>query len=563
MGSKFGVRATEIFIRLFALAVVFLSIVGVEHTSVGARADQIVFDVSNRLWPAEFWENQPSEESVVVLVDDRSLATLGRWPWSRSTHAEVIHWLTQAQSKVVVYNVAFIEPDQTETSSDALLRQAMAEHGKVVLPLIPAYENYELYPFGTSNLSGVTLGHVHLEADSDGYFRRVFLRAGSGQPQWPLLALAAYGLADPGASKKPSVLPGTQSPFSAISFQGLWSRDLEVLVPLRGLNAALETYSFVDVLRGRISSDEFKGKTVFVGITAAGFEQKFPTRFGRDAKHLSGTDIQASVYNNLHAGTLLTPASSGVSAYLGVFFAVCTMLLLLISYRAIFIQRMGLFLLFVCLCMIPYSAIYTGKWVNIIPALTGTALSLFFYSLLYVRHLNFLARRDKLTGLPNRRMFDETCFEEWNCAISQKKPISLLMLDIDFYKQFNDEFGHAHGDWALVRIASYFLKYSRRARDLPARYGGEEFAIILPDTDERGAHKLAVSICADIEALQIVHPKSTVSKFLTISVGTATMRPEAKQSLELLLERADKALYQAKTNGRNRVEAFSDDLSRS
>lgn len=561
MESKFGVKVTKIFIRLLALAVVLLCIVGVEHTSVGARADQIVFDLSNRFWPTGVWDNQSSEESVVVVVDDRSLATLGRWPWPRSTHAEIIDWLKQAQAEVIVYNVAFIEPDDTDTSSDALLQQAMAEHGKVVLPLIPAYDNYELYPFGTSNLPGVSLGHVHLEADSDGYFRRVFLRAGSGQPQWPVLALAAYGLSDHKVSKKHGVLPGTQSPFSAISFQGLWSRDLEVLVPLRSLNTSLETYSFIDVLRGRISSDAFKGKTIFVGITAAGFEQKFPIRFGSDAKHLSGTDIQASVYNNLHAGALLTPTGSSVSAYLGVFSAFFFMALLLINYRSTFIQRVGLFLLFVGLCMIPYSAIYTGKWVNIIPAITGIALSLFFYSLYYVRNLNFIARRDKLTGLPNRRMFDETCLEEWNSAISQQKPITLLMLDVDFYKQFNDEFGHAHGDWALVRIASYFLKYSRRARDLPARYGGEEFAIILPDTDARGAHRLAASICADIEALQIVHPKSTVSKFLTISIGIATMHPAAKESVNLLLDRADKALYQAKANGRNRVEAFSDDLS--
>jgi len=164
-----------------------------------------------------------------------------------------------------------------------------------------------------------------------------------------------------------------------------------------------------------------------------------------------------------------------------------------------------------------------------------------------------MARLDGLTGIPNRRCMDEYLTNEWQRALREKTEISVVLLDIDFFKVFNDTYGHQSGDDALARVARCLKKQIHRPADMVARYGGEEFLIILPDTPVQGAFSLAEKMCQHIHELEIPNSSSNISPYLTISCGVSSIIPEESIPLDRVIHFADKALYQAKHKGRNRV----------
>ena len=167
--------------------------------------------------------------------------------------------------------------------------------------------------------------------------------------------------------------------------------------------------------------------------------------------------------------------------------------------------------------------------------------------------LQRLSYLDPLTGIANRRNFEEALDLEWRRARRAGSPLSLIMVDIDFFKMYNDTYGHQKGDECLRRVAKALAAALRRAGDLVARYGGEEFAIILPGTDSEHTNMLAESMRLQISDLRISHEGSTVSDVLTISLGCASMVPDGANTRSDLLSAADEALYVAKQEGRNRI----------
>lgn len=169
--------------------------------------------------------------------------------------------------------------------------------------------------------------------------------------------------------------------------------------------------------------------------------------------------------------------------------------------------------------------------------------------------LDQLAYLDGLTEIPNRRRFEEVYQNECLRAVRSKKFLSLGMADVDFFKQYNDHYGHAKGDQALQMIARVLQTSVKRPADLVARYGGEEFVIILPETDNKSGLLVAEHIRTAIAKLDIAHVTSTIADHITISVGLATARLNKSFRPEILLEAADRNLYTAKQSGRNRVMA--------
>lgn len=165
---------------------------------------------------------------------------------------------------------------------------------------------------------------------------------------------------------------------------------------------------------------------------------------------------------------------------------------------------------------------------------------------------------DGLTGIANRRRFDLHLDDEFRRAKRNASPVSLIMIDVDYFKDFNDNYGHQQGDQCLVQIAAALGSVLNRSSDLVARYGGEEFTVVLPDTSEDGAMQIAESMRAEIEALNIEHAYSGVAKFVTVSLGVSTIVPEHLTKTGSLIHAADRALYQAKRSGRNCVVMYSD-----
>lgn len=173
------------------------------------------------------------------------------------------------------------------------------------------------------------------------------------------------------------------------------------------------------------------------------------------------------------------------------------------------------------------------------------------------RELLQLSTRDALTGLANRRHFDETLAHEWRRARRQGNSVALLMCDVDHFKRYNDRYGHCAGDDCLRRVAALLARRAGRASDLAARYGGEEFAIILPETGADGARSVAEGLGNDLRKAAIAHADAPQG-MLTLSIGIATAIPDSSIRHEALVEAADNALYRAKHNGRNCIGVAED-----
>ncbi|WP_013324510.1 GGDEF domain-containing response regulator [Gloeothece verrucosa] len=173
--------------------------------------------------------------------------------------------------------------------------------------------------------------------------------------------------------------------------------------------------------------------------------------------------------------------------------------------------------------------------------------------------LKRLATLDGLTQIANRLQFDYYLKQEWKRAQREQVPLSLIMSDIDYFKDYNDCYGHLVGDDCLKLVAETINKTVWRPGDLAARYGGEEFAVILPNTDVQGAMLVAERMCWEIRHLKIPHAHSRVSEYVTLSLGVAGIIPRPGLSSKTILDAADHALYQAKAQGRDRIILFNFD----
>lgn len=167
------------------------------------------------------------------------------------------------------------------------------------------------------------------------------------------------------------------------------------------------------------------------------------------------------------------------------------------------------------------------------------------------KELEALSFKDGLTGVANRRMFDSIMAAEWANAKLNHQPLSIIMLDIDYFKQYNDHYGHIQGDDCLRRVAAILSSATRRSRDFFARFGGEEFMLVLPDTDEPDAINIAERCRTLICKERIPHEKSEVVPMVTVSLGVSTIIPTDKDDPIRFIEEVDKRLYQAKQRGRN------------
>jgi len=169
------------------------------------------------------------------------------------------------------------------------------------------------------------------------------------------------------------------------------------------------------------------------------------------------------------------------------------------------------------------------------------------------RELRRLSARDGLTGLANRRAGDDFLTREWLRAARERKEFSVIMVDIDCFKAYNDSHGHLEGDDCLKKVASALQRGLHRPADLLVRYGGEEFMALLPDTGQEGALIVAIAMKEEVAALQLLHGSSTVSPRVTVSIGIASVTPGEDMPVEHLIDEADRALYRAKLEGRNRI----------
>ncbi len=514
-------------------------------------------------WRADAWiydamthaaSEAADDRILVVAIDEKSLAELGRWPWSRRTHAGLVERLSAAGVRGTAINILLSEPALFDPEGDAMLSQALIRSGKVVLPVYVEAEqlngpSVELMPIPEFAASAAALGHVDMPLDGDGVARSMFLRAGLGSPHWPSLALALSQL---GSDSDPAAqLPGLRITETENASPHRWIRDYQVLVPYANPPAGFQNVSYVDVLKGRIPTSLLRGRWILVGVTAAGMgnELSMPGSYA-DTPRLSGVDYQANALNMLIRKDTVSPMTMPMRIAISIVMVILPLLLL----GAPGLHPIWRPMLMTVLAVPLLSWLLLGLaqlWYPPMAALLVLALGLVSMALRVLRRTRRQAESDPLTGLANRIKFDAELEHELRALRRTGQPLSLLVLDVDHFKRLNDGLGHPAGDEVLRALSTILRGRARRPRDLVARLGGDEFAVLLPETTPQAAAAIATTIHVDLANLSSRSGSHIPLPPFTASIGIHTTQSGDETAAELF-ELADNALYQAKQAGRNR-----------
>lgn len=510
------------------------------------KADYRVYDTLLR------HASERADDSIVIIaIDDKSVSVLGRWPWQRRVHADLIDRLSRVGTRGVAMDVVFAEPDSADPDGDTALAKAIQRHGHVVLPVLaePSEPNgppVEVLPLPALVSAAAGLGHVAVDESRDGITRDAHLYAGLGDAHWPVLALALRNL-DTTASKS---IPGLRDAHTDPASPYLWNRNYCVLIPYVSTGAGFQQVSYVDVLNGRIPDNLLRDRWVLVGATAYGTGDTILTPMQPGDGRITGVEYQASLLNMLLNGHTIVPLEHGWQLGAGIFAVLLpTWLLFRVRMRSIgWMVPIAMMVVLLSSALLLYRA---HIWFAPMPALVTLLASVALWLFLDLRQSQRQAHYDSLTQLANRRLFDTILARELSSARRSEAPLSLLLIDVDHFKHYNDRYGHQAGDDLLRRVAQAVSTHARRPRDLPARYGGDELAVILPETSGLTAYAIADAIVDEVRALAIPHADSGVAPVVTVSIGVASCDPGSDTRPDLLIRRTDVALYRAKELGRN------------
>ncbi|MEJ1095953.1 MULTISPECIES: CHASE2 domain-containing protein [unclassified Pseudoxanthomonas] len=545
---------TRALITIAAAALVVLLVL----SEITARADAWLYDslVAGTVWHAD-------DRIVLIDIDQRSLAELGRWPWSRRIHAQLIDHLREAEVKGVALNILLSEPVLFDPEGDALLARALSRSGKVVLPVLaePGQLNapaIELMPIPEFAASAAALGHAEMPLDDDGVARRMFLQAGMGSAHWPALALALLQLNTATGSNVTAKLPGLHYSEPEAASPQRWVRDHEVLIPYASSPNGFRHVSYTDVLNNRVPPSMLRDRWVIVGVSAVGMGSQAQVPGHPAYPGISGSDYQANVLNMLLNDAAITPLSTGWQVLLSLILVVAPLALCsLPGLQSIW--RPTALMMAVTILISFLLLQFAHLWFPPVSALLVLAIGTLLWVYRRLRRTHKQAQSDPLTGLANRNRFGQVLEQEMRTTRRTGQPLSLLVLDIDHFKQLNDNQGHAAGDAVLRALAQILRSRARRPRDLVARLGGDEFAVLLPETSAQAAATIATTVHVDLANLATNAELGNGPPAFSISVGIHTHLNEEELSPDDLFERADNALYRAKQAGRNRSISHADE----
>ncbi|MBI4398523.1 MAG: diguanylate cyclase [Candidatus Omnitrophica bacterium] len=527
--------------------------------------EMLSYDLRFKLRGAE-----PSLPQISIIeIDNKSVQVFGRWPWPRTYHGALISILYESGVRGLLYDVLFPEP--SVSGEDEVLAMALKLSDCVYLPYAFETENEagkfvygEVYqPIRLFAESCKGMGHINVQPDPDGVFRRIPLVIERDSKLYPAVALSFFlnivgaDFEDLRYQKGKIIIPLHGGKEMEVEVDG----QNQMLINWSGYwKDTFRHYSFANVIQsfryekeGKAPSIElgsFRDTLTLVGMTGIGLTDLKPMPF---ESVYPGIGLHANVLQNLLKKNWMRTSGRATNA----------MILLLAS----LVTTLGLLrlkpmtgILFVFLVIGAYLAIafacfaFARLWVSVVypvMAIVASYIVLLFYSqisLAVERNRFFrMATRDSLTGLFNLAHFKGLLEAEFHVSEEKKKPLCVIMLDIDHFKNFNDQYGHQTGDLILRDTARVF-RSSGRETDVSARYGGEEMIMMLPDTKIEEALEIAERIRKNIESYEW----KNYSYKVTVSLGVSWL--ESDNDIEELIKRADDALYRAKRKGRNRVE---------
>lgn len=406
-------------------------------------------------------------------------------------------------------------------------------------------------------------------ADIDGRVRRGFLFPSAEQPIESLsLRIAIEYLAAQG------LLPNLDAPllqFGAVTFPAFTSNaggyidadagGYQILLNPRGGKGGFRMISAWEVMQGKVSPTLFRDRVVIVGDVSAGAADLFFTSYssvtGSSPEPMSGIELHANLTSQIISAVLDRRV---LIKSLPDWMECCLILSLTSASAWLSVRRGSSFRkMSWTICLIlgsvggSYGLLLVGWWVPIVSSSLAIAVAAMIGMTIEAQRLSVLSMQDSLTQMANRRSFDEALVREWERAWRSQSPLGVIICDVDYFKRYNDTYGHACGDECLRKVGAVIQRSVKRSVDIAARYGGEEFIVLLPGTNERGTMIVAERIRSEIEAMQLEHRESGISSFITLSLGASSVIPCSSITPAAWLESADKGLYEAKQTGRNRV----------
>ena len=554
--------------RVYITAVVFAAVFFLFHFDLLKRFELVTYDYRQMIKGPRTTDPR----IVVIEISDDSISKIGRWPWDRDWHATLVKILSDQGAEAVVFDVLFSEP--SDPVKDAALSQAIYKAKNVYLAEVidSASKNQPLLTSLPEFVNGAKgQGHINLQPDVDGVMRRIPLMIEVNGKQIPQLSLAValdeYGARSENVLIKDRELriPIKKGKFLSVPLD----KQGNMLINWAGKwSTAFKHYSYIDVVTSYVTAqnggkplipmDSFKGKICFIGTTALGLFDIRPTPL---EPSYPAVGVNLNILQNLIDQKFIR-----ILSYWQNLLILLAMILILIRIMKIqghfksAILAGGLILAYFFTTLALF--VFFNLWVSLIYPLLLVSGAYFFvtiYNQLSVTiekaQLFKLATRDSLTGLFNIGHFKLLLKAEiMTTSLRRERKLSILMGDVDNFKKTNDTYGHVMGDTVLKEVAKA-VQGNCRALDVAARYGGEEFILMLPGANEEEAYKVADKIRAAINAKVFFHEKGDFQT--SISIGVTRVSPD-DEDLEALVARADRALYEAKHTGKNKVMIAKD-----
>lgn len=509
---------------------------------------------------------------LVVAITEADIQHFKQWPLSDRTIAQVLAKLQQHHPKVIGLDLYRDIPQQP--GNQELLQQLKAKNVVAIAKLDDGTGEAAVPP--PPNFPKENVGFNDIVIDPDGVVRRNLMFASTGEENFYSfalrLSLSYLSDLDMQLQISPQSLQIGKTTFVPLEansggYEKIDAQGYQVLLQYHSPQNIARQVTVTQVLEGKFSPEWVKGKIILVGTTAPSAKDLFFTPYSvgnADNLKMPGVIVHAQMVSQI-LGAVLDKRSLFwfLTPVVRVGWIWCWAIIGGVLARRL---RHPLYLtiasaiaiggLWSITCVV---FTYAG-WIPIVEP--GLALVATCWSVIACRQvelqiankkLSSLVSVDGLTQIANRRRFDEYFYQEWQRLARQQDSMSLILCDVDCFKLYNDTYGHQSGDLCLQQVAQAIGRVLKRPADLAARYGGEEFVVVLPNTNVGGAVYIANAIQKEVKQLCIPHSTSSAANYVTLSIGISTVVPTAESAPSSLIAAADKALYEAKAQGRNRA----------
>ncbi len=585
MFKKISYAIGIIFFAIFA----FLILKNANLSSFIDSVENRTFDLRQTIMINE-GAKKASEDIVIVAIDDASyeyiLDTYGEWPLPRDIYANIINYLEKQSPRAIAFDLMFVKSLKSKNLADEALINAFKKYDNIytsmnfdnqsedlrIPPILPDKLKLNIENHSQINFSQLTftncrtilqgiidatsnIGIINVSRSDDGILRKMPLVVKYQDDYYPQLALKVglNYIGEPHTTYEIDNNSNLKIGDRKIYLDKDGSATLNWYGPA-GTYTYIPMYKLIKAVNGDKLDFNFSNKIIYFGTTASSL---FDIKTVPTGKIYPGVEVQATYVNNIIDNNFIRKVDRGYTIALSILLALLITSIVTRINSAFSASMISLSTYFVYLLISYYAMRFENLWLEVIYPLIFSILA--FTCTYIVKYLvksrDFeqqykLATTDGLTELFNHRYFQEQIRRHVEHCKRYNSNFSLIIIDIDFFKKFNDNFGHQSGD-AVLRQVAQTLKRNVRATDIVCRYGGEEMSIILPNTAEEEAFSTAQKICERVaqHKFKLANGKETN---VTISLGVSTF-PKDGETAETMIASADKRLYDAKNNGRNQV----------